>query len=99
MARSALHACLVRWWHVGFERTARVLRPLPSEYGTHKTVRARFWPDFEGKNPYNVKLLPLGSEAEIDLPRLKNANVVYETDLPRFRGRCAPLSNEYGTYK
>ena len=28
--------------------------PLPSEYGTHKTVNARFWPWLSGKSPSNL---------------------------------------------
>ena len=39
-------------------------RPLSSEYGTHKTVTAKFWPWLSGQSPPKLlKVCPLLSEA------------------------------------
>jgi len=39
--------------------------PMSSEYGTYRTVKARFWPWLSGTSPYNIlKVFPLRSDAE-----------------------------------
>ena len=44
-----------------------ICRPLPSEYGTHKTVKARFWPWPSGKSPSDLLSCSLFAGKWLDL--------------------------------
>ena len=51
-------------------RTVLATGPSPigrgaSEYGTYKTVTARFWPWLPGKSPYNLPVVPIGVDSTV----------------------------------
>ena len=45
--------------------------PLPSEYGTHKTVKARFWPWRAGEGPQTLNVLMQGRGLQGNLAHAK----------------------------
>jgi len=57
--------------------------PRSSEYATHKTVKARFWPWISGKGPYNISSCPLFARKRLSL-----FLILYRGTVPRGRCRC-----------